>query len=171
MSQGKKDYSIIGKTFGRLTVLDFAGKDKAGHTLLKCECKCGAETIVQRWNLTSGKTTSCGCARKEISSITKTTHGGKGTRLYRVWLGMRERCSNPKHSSYPLYGGRGISVCDEWNRDYALFREWALANGYDDKAKRGDCTLDRIDTNGCYCPENCRWVSMLIQSNNRRNHK
>lgn len=167
----RKDYSILGRSFGRLTVTDFAGKDKVGHTLLKCRCECGADTIVSRTNLISGATTSCGCTRREIAAKRKTTHGGKGTRLYRVWQGMRERCSNPKHSSYYLYGGRGISVCQDWEYNYVSFRDWALSSGYDETAKRGDCTLDRIDPNGNYCPENCRWVSMLVQSNNRRNHK
>lgn len=171
MSSSKKDFDILGKSFGRLTVLDFAGKDHSGHTLLTCKCSCGSEAVVQRCNLVSGKTTSCGCARKEIVSRIKTTHGGKGTRLYRVWQGMRERCSNPNHSSYYLYGERGISVCDEWNRDYDSFRAWSLANGYNDKAKRGECTLDRIDNDGGYCPENCRWVPMCVQNQNRRNHK
>lgn len=167
----KPDRNILGKKFGRLTVLDFAGNDKAGHTLLRCLCACGNESVVSRTNLTSGATTSCGCARKEITAANRRTHGGKGTRLYRVWQGMRERCENPNHVSYKLYGGRGISVCSEWDQDYASFRDWALSSGYDFNAKRGDCTLDRVDVNGNYCPENCRWVSMLIQSNNRRDHK
>lgn len=166
-----KDYSILGRKLGRLLVLDFAEKDKSGHTLLRCRCECGNEVVVSRSNLTSGATTSCGCARRDIVSTLKTTHGGKGTRLYRVWQGMLERCENPKHISYGLYGGRGISVCDIWREDYASFREWALSAGYDVNAKRGDCTLDRVDVNGNYCPENCRWVNMQIQNANRRNHK
>ena len=88
MPTEKRDYSILGQKFGRLVVLDFAGKDKAGHTLLRCKCDCGAEVIVSRSNLKSGATSSCGCARKEIVSSLKTTHGGKGTRLYRVWQGV-----------------------------------------------------------------------------------
>lgn len=164
----KVDYSVLGQKFGRLLILGLAGKDKSGHTLLKCVCDCGNEVVVSRSNLTTGATTSCGCARKDIVSALKTTHGGKGTRLYRVWQGMRERCENPRHISYELYGGRGISVCDEWRNNYATFQKWALAAGYDTNAKRGDCTLDRVDVNGDYCPKNCRWVDMHVQSANRR---
>ena len=171
VSSKKRDDTIIGATFGRLTVTAFAGKDKAGHTMLECKCSCGNRTVVSRSNLSSGATTSCGCARKESASKQKTTHGGTNTRLYRVWCGMNERCNDPSHISYKLYGARGVSVCREWASDYAAFRDWAEASGYDKDAKRGDCTLDRIDVNGNYCPENCRWVSMAIQSNNRRNHK
>lgn len=102
-------------------------------------------------------------------------HGGRKRnctdRLYYVWQKMRLRCCDKKDKSYKNYGGRGISVCDEWRNDYAAFRAWAFANGYNESAKRGDCTLDRIDVNGDYCPNNCRWVSMAEQCRNTRKNK
>lgn len=98
----------------------------------------------------------------------------KGTineqRLYRVWAGMLTRTSNPNATNYQYYGGRGIQVCEQW-KDYSCFRQWAFDNGYDINANYGKCTLDRIDTNGNYCPENCRWVSMAAQNNNQRSNK
>src|SRR5690606_13021682 len=98
----------------------------------------------------------------------KRTHGGSDDRLYRVWIGMRQRCLLPSHNRYPIYGGRGIKVCREWEESYEAFRTWALANGYDPNAPRGQCTLDRIDPNGPYAPWNCRWVDMKVQASNTR---
>ena len=89
-------------------------------------------------------------------------------RLYKVWKGMRERCYYKNHKGYKYYGARGIAVCDEWRNSYAAFEKWALSNGYNRNAKQGECTLDRIDVNGDYCPENCRWVPMSVQNKNRR---
>lgn len=92
-------------------------------------------------------------------------HGMTDTRLYRIWLGMRNRCSDPKHPHYKDYGGRGIEVCDEWKRDSKAFFDWSLQNGYAD-----ELTLDRVNANGNYCPENCRWATMKEQHNNKRNN-
>lgn len=90
-------------------------------------------------------------------------HGMEGTRLYHIWCGMKCRCSCPTNKDYPNYGGRGIDVCEEWKNDFSVFMKWAFANGYTD-----ELTLDRIDTNGNYCPGNCRWATNLTQQNNKR---
>ena len=98
-------------------------------------------------------------------------HGMTKTRIHRVWCSMRERCSNVHNKSYKNYGGRGISVCQEWQDDFMNFYNWAIANGYDENAKYGECTLDRIDVNDNYYPENCRWVDIKTQNRNySKNH-
>lgn len=95
----------------------------------------------------------------------KEQHGGRYTRLYNIWLNMKQRCSNPKASHYEYYGGKGVSVCEEWKKSFSTFRDWALSNGYED-----GLTIDRIKSDKDYCPENCRWVTHLKQmSNTTRN--
>lgn len=169
---------LSGKIFGDLTVLKKSSQKAKSGSMWECRCKCGNIVIVARCGLISGHTKSCGCARKRflINNKPTLTHGksrcnnGKCERLYRVWLGMRERCNNPNHNKYRDYGGRGIGICDEWN-DYAVFREWAYNNGYDDTAPRGMCTIDRIDIDGPYAPWNCRFVDSHQQRVNQRRMK
>lgn len=161
---------LVGKRFGRLVVLERAESKILSNgnikTMWLCRCDCGNTSVVRADSLMGGKTTSCGCYLRER----QIKHGGYKDRLYHVWHNMKDRCERPKNTNYKNYGGRGIKVCDEW-REYANFREWAYANGYDENAPFGDCTLDREDVNGNYEPSNCRWVDLKVQENNRRNSR
>lgn len=162
-----KVIDLTGQRFGRLTVLERCGTSKDGQKVYLCVCDCGKRKEVKSGNLRSGNVKSCGCLASELISKRNTekntTHGGCGTRLYKIWCEMRHRCSYQKAINWHLYGGRGISVCSEWQGSFEAFRDWALANGYTD-----DLQLDRIDNDGNYCPTNCKWSTRKEQGNNRR---
>lgn len=162
---------LTGMKFGRITVVEFSHyykcKNSGKRAMWKCICDCGNERVIRGDVLTSGKSRSCGCLQKELASERMIKHSGYGTRLYAVWDSVRQRCNNPNNKAYHNYGGRGIKMCEKWN-DFNKFREWAFNNGYDENAKHGECTLDRIDTNGMYAPDNCRWCTIKQQSNNKR---
>jgi hypothetical protein len=157
---------LTGQKFNYLTVLKRVENTKKGQARWECKCKCGKTLIVRSTDLLSGHTRSCGCWRTELNTI----HNSSNNRLYHVYMGMKERCYNPKNPSYKNYGERGIKVCNEWQK-FKSFNEWALGNGYDKNAQRGDCTIDRIDVNGDYCPENCRWINVEEQCKNKRNNR
>lgn len=151
--------NLIGIKFGRLTVLELLGKDSYSHNILYCQCKCGKFTEIRENNLRSGKTKSCGCKFQEL--VTK--HGLSKTPEYSIYNGMVQRCYNLKHKNYPDYGGRGISVWDKWRNDFKSFYDWCQENGY----KKG-LQIDRIDNDGNYCPENCRFVTCRENILNKR---
>ena len=170
-----KIIDLTNMRFGSLIVVKKAERKVKSGSMWVCKCDCGNVIEVARCGLISGRSKSCGCSRIKFLSKNHIAekHGksrcneGKCEHLYRVWLGIRQRCNNPNNNRYDLYGGRGIRICSSWD-DYSNFRDWAYANGYDENAPRGRCTIDRIKVNGNYCPENCRWVDMKVQNQNKR---
>lgn len=155
----KKFIDMTGQKFGRLTVLrPYECQIKYKDTYWLCECECGTWKVISRGQLMAGETNSCGCLRKE--KLQNDRHRNK--KLYQAWQDMKQRCYNPKNEYYHRYGGRGITVCNEWLADYKPFYEWAMSHGY----KEG-LSIDRINNDAGYSPENCRWASPSEQTDNR----
>ena len=158
---------LTGEIFGRLTVLyrtnDHYYPSGRHDIQYRCRCECGTEINALGVHLRSGHTKSCGCLRKETTGNTKRTHGMTNTRLHNIWKNMKSRCTYERHEDFDLYGGRGITVCDEWLNSFDAFESWANNNGYSD-----GLSIDRCDVNGNYEPGNCRWITQKAQCNNTR---
>ena len=164
---------LTGKKFGKLTVISLSEKKQRlrkgkpdGHFYKwLCQCECGRMTIVDQVHLKSGHTQSCGCIQDENRKKIK---GLSNSKLFWTWRNILSRCYNKKSREYKNYGGRGITICDDWRNDFLMFYDWAVKNGYNENIDGKDCSIDRIDNDKGYSPENCRWVNQIIQSRNKR---
>lgn len=156
---------LTGNKYNRLTVLSRYGYSADRRITWKCKCDCGKIVIVAGKHLKNGSVKSCGCLNKELIAKRNYVHGKRHTRLYRIWLVMKNRCNNPNDKYYYCYGGKGIKVCDEWAEDFMSFYNWSIANGYSDKL-----SIDRIDSDKGYQPDNCRWATNKEQQNNKTNN-
>lgn len=161
---GKEVSGMVGKTFGRWTVIAKT-KERGNGGAIKylCRCKCGTEKTVPGTLLRSGSSKSCGCYNRDI--ITKFGRSVYKERLYAVWNSIKQRCTNPRDRAFKNYGGRGITVCDDWRQSYGSFKAWAMENGY-----KPGLWIDRIDCDGPYSPQNCRWTTPKVQQRNKRNN-
>ena len=157
--------NIVGRRFGKLLVISEDGRDRHGATMWHCQCDCGVTTRVRGPSLIAGTTRTCGCGVAARAAQPR-THGQSKMPLYLRWRSMLERCRNPKKTEYKNYGGRGIAVCERWRTSFQAFAE-------DMGSSFSTCLeLDRIDNDGDYEPNNCRWTTPKIQNRNRRtNHR
>lgn len=146
--------NLIDQRFGRLIAIRATEKRKNGKIIWLCKCDCGNSVEIRSSALKHGDIKSCGCLQKEIITRIRFKHGEEGTRLYIIWSNMKLRCLNKNNPAYKRYGERGIEICDEWKNDFLAFRFWAILNGYQDHL-----TIDRIDNDGDYEPNNCQFLT------------
>lgn len=146
--------NLVGRKFGKYTVI--AETNKRCPTKFVCKCECGKIVEVRSGDLKNGHSNGC-------NKCSQITHGMSGTRIYKIWKDMKSRCFNKNMKSFVHYGERGITVCGEWKESFINFKEWAFENGY-----KEDLTIDRIDVNGNYEPNNCRWATTSLQNSNKR---
>jgi len=162
---------LVGQKFGKLIVLSF-DKILNKKTYWLCNCDCGKSTSVRSDQLKSGVTKSCGCLLSESTRVRNTTHKMSGTKFYKAWNGLIQRCTNKKLKNYNDYGGRGITFCDKWLKFDGFYED--MFESFSQHLKLHgprQTTLDRIDFNGNYCKDNCRWATYAVQANNKRNTK
>lgn len=156
---------LTGQRYGMLVVIGEHHRSEKGVYYWNCQCDCGNTSVVSGGNLRCGKSKSCGCLAAKCKPPKIVKHGMSRTKLHHIWVSMKQRCTNPNDANYDRYGGRGITVCDEWQDDFVAFRDWALANGY----VEGKFDLDREDNDKGYSPDNCRFISHL--DNLRNTHR
>lgn len=162
MAKNPRLIDMNGRKVGLWTVGEQAGNAPGGGAMWRCVCECGTSAAVLGADLRAGKSLSCGCVGLDRIGRLARTHGESGTRVYRIWQNMRKRCQNPNSPDWPDYGGRGISICAEWG-DYEAFRDWTKISGYQEHL-----SIERLDVDGNYAPNNCIWADAQAQSENRR---
>lgn len=160
----RKTENLIGKRFGRLRAIEHKGRRADGREQYLCKCDCGREIVVIAKNLKNNNTKSCGCLKRDSWLAANVTHGKSKTKLYRVWASIKDRCYRSGCKNYHNYGGRGIAMCDEWKDSFQSFYEWATSNGYSP-----GLTIERMDVDGNYTPDNCCWITAHEQCQNKRN--
>ncbi len=153
---------LSGNTYGRLRVVEYAGNDRLGKAMWRCVCECRGQRVVRANALRSGRTVSCGCRRAEMLSSGRLRHGLSGHSAYGSWKAMVDRCTNPKSKDYKWYGARGIKICDRWLSIQGFVAEMG--------ERPAGCSIDRIDPNGDYTAENCRWSNPVEQGAHKRNN-